>query len=67
MPTSSLDAAKNGIQLFLAVGIHPMGTPDDWPKVVDALPSYLKMSEVIGLGEIGLHVNGAPLEIIDKV
>ncbi|KKM11326.1 hydrolase TatD [Clostridiales bacterium PH28_bin88] len=52
---SMSNAAKNGIKLFLAVGIHPMGTPEDWPRVVDALPSYLKMSGVIGLGEIGLH------------
>lgn len=52
---SMSNAAKNGIKLFLAVGIHPMGTPEDWPRVVDALPSYLKMSGVLGLGEIGLH------------
>ncbi|GAW92378.1 TatD family hydrolase [Calderihabitans maritimus] len=52
---SMSNAAKNGIKLFLAVGIHPMGTPEDWPRVVDALPSYLKMSGVIGFGEIGLH------------
>ncbi|MCS5697076.1 TatD family hydrolase [Desulfofundulus thermocisternus] len=49
------NAAQNGIRLFVAVGIHPMGTPVDWPRVIDALPDYLKMSNVIGLGEIGLH------------
>ncbi|GAV21874.1 TatD family hydrolase [Carboxydothermus pertinax] len=56
MLTLSLrNAAQNGIRLFVAVGVHPMGTPEDWPRVVDALPNYLKMSNVIGLGEIGLH------------
>lgn len=52
---SMSNAAKNGIKLFLALGIHPMGTPEDWPRVVDALPSYLKMSGVTSVGEIGLH------------
>ncbi len=49
------NASQNGIKLFVAVGIHPMGTPEDWPRVIDALPSYLEMKDVIGLGEIGLH------------
>ncbi|AYO32172.1 hydrolase TatD [Biomaibacter acetigenes] len=52
---SMSNASKNGIKLYVAVGIHPMGIPDDWPRVIDALPSHLKMSGVIGLGEIGLH------------
>lgn len=56
MLTLSMDnTAQNGIKLFVAVGIHPMGTPEDWPRVIDALPSFLKMDGVIGLGEIGLH------------
>ncbi len=48
-------AAKNGIKLYITIGIHPMGIPDDWFRVIDALPDYLKMSGVVGLGEIGLH------------
>jgi hypothetical protein len=52
---STSNAAQNGIKLFVTVGIHPMGTPEDWPRVIDALPSYLNMSDVVGLGEIGLH------------
>jgi len=41
------NAAKNDIKLYVAIGIHPMGIPDDWSRVIDALPSYLKMSGVI--------------------
>lgn len=52
---STSNAAQNGIKLFVTVGIHPMGTPENWPRVIDALPSYLNMSDVVGLGEIGLH------------
>jgi len=55
------NAEKNGIKLFVAVGIHPMGIPKDWPRVIEALPNWLKMEGVIGLGEIGLH-EGSRLE-----
>ncbi|SMB99393.1 hypothetical protein SAMN00808754_2881 [Thermanaeromonas toyohensis ToBE] len=48
-------AIQNGLKLFVAVGLHPLGTPEDWPRVVEALPTYLKRAGVIGLGEIGLH------------
>lgn len=38
-----------------------MGIPEDWSKVIDAIPSFLAKENVIGLGEIGLH-KGSMLE-----
>lgn len=53
--------SKNGMDLYLAIGVHPMGIPHDWPRVIEALPSYLNRDGIIALGEIGLH-EGSKLE-----
>jgi len=49
------NAQKNGLKLFITVGIHPLGIPEDWPKVIDILPTFLEKETIIGLGEVGLH------------
>lgn len=48
-------AAKEGIELFTAVGVHPAGIPADWTRVVDKLPEFLAEPSVVAIGEIGMN------------
>ncbi|GAB6180636.1 TatD family hydrolase [Desulfotomaculum defluvii] len=50
-----------GIKLYSAIGVHPAGIPHDWTRVIDALPEYLKLENVVGLGEVGMN-QGSQLE-----
>jgi predicted metal-dependent TIM-barrel fold hydrolase len=55
-------AAKNGLKLYTAIGIHPRSISDDYHKVLDKLPELLDNVNVVAIGEIGLE-NGKELEI----
>ncbi|MEG6521638.1 TatD family hydrolase [Desulfotomaculum sp. 1211_IL3151] len=50
-----------GIKLYSTIGVHPAGIPHDWPRVIDALPDFLKIEGVVGLGEVGMN-QGSQLE-----
>mgnify|MGYP000433417451 CR=1 FL=1 len=54
-------AATVGVELFSAVGIHPVGIPDDWTRVVDRLPEFLNDDTVVAIGEIGMN-HASPME-----
>ena len=55
------NAASLGINLYSAIGVHPAGIPQDWPKVIERLPEFLKSDNVVGLGELGMN-HGTQLE-----
>lgn len=54
-------AASIGVDLYSAVGIHPVGIPSDWVRVVDRLPEFLNEEAVVAIGEIGMN-SASPLE-----
>jgi hypothetical protein len=54
-------AATCGVELFSAVGIHPVGIPDDWTRVIDRLPEFLRDDTVVAIGEVGMN-HASPLE-----
>lgn len=55
-------AAKNGLELYSAIGIHPRSISKDYHKVLDKLPELLDNIKVVAIGEIGLE-SGTELEI----
>jgi len=55
------NAANLGINLFSTIGVHPAGIPTDWPRVIEALPEFLKVEGVVGIGEVGMN-QGSQLE-----
>lgn len=46
---------NEGIKLLCAVGVHPRAIPQDYEKVIERLPEYMKEDNVIAIGEIGLE------------
>ncbi|AGL01807.1 TatD family hydrolase [Desulfoscipio gibsoniae] len=50
-------AASFGIELFSAVGVHPAGIPDDWPRVIESLPDFISSDTVVAIGEVGMNQN----------
>ncbi|TYO96225.1 TatD family hydrolase [Desulfallas thermosapovorans] len=48
-------AASFGIELFSAVGVHPAGIPEDWPRVIDSLPEFINRDTVVAIGEVGIN------------
>jgi uncharacterized protein len=48
-------AAKNGLKLYTAIGIHPRSISPDFEMVLDKLPELLKQDNVVAIGEIGLE------------
>ncbi|ADP77233.1 TatD-related deoxyribonuclease [Methanothermus fervidus DSM 2088] len=48
-------AQENGIDLYVAAGIHPRAIPTDYEKVINKLPSILNNPKVVAIGEIGLE------------
>lgn len=48
-------AAKNGLKLYNAVGLHPRSISPDFEVVLTQLPSLLENENVVALGEIGLE------------
>ncbi|MGZ7136133.1 MAG: TatD family hydrolase [Methanobacterium sp.] len=54
-------AAKNGLKLYAALGIHPRSISVDFNRALDKLPSILQNMNVVAVGEIGLE-NASQLE-----
>ncbi|MGZ7044193.1 MAG: TatD family hydrolase [Methanobacterium sp.] len=54
-------AAKNGLKLYAALGIHPRSISVDFNRALDKLPSILQNENVVAVGEIGLE-NASQLE-----
>lgn len=48
-------ALKNGLKLYVAVGIHPRSISPDYEVVLNELPKYLAGDDVVAVGEIGLE------------
>jgi len=44
-----------GIDVKVALGVHPMGYPKEWPTLIKNLPKYLDNENVVAIGETGLH------------
>jgi len=42
------------MEAYVTIGINMLQIPPDWPKVVAAMPKYLKKDKVVGIGEIGI-------------
>jgi uncharacterized protein len=55
-------AAKNGLKLFSAVGVHPRSISPDYQIVINKLPELLDNENVVAIGEIGLET-ASDLEI----
>ena len=47
--------AMAGVEVKVTVGIHPMGYPQDWRRLIEMMPRYLENRDVVGIGEVGLH------------
>lgn len=52
---------KNGLKLYVAIGIHPRSIPNNPKTVLKQLPQLLKDKNTIAIGEIGLE-RGSTLE-----
>jgi predicted metal-dependent TIM-barrel fold hydrolase len=62
MENDTIRAAKNGLKLYSAIGIHPRSISHDYQKVLDKLPELLDKNNVVAIGEIGLE-SGTELEV----
>lgn len=52
-------AASAGVQMYSALGVHPAGIPEDWPRVIERLPEFLQAGDVVAVGEIGMNQDSA--------
>ena len=59
-------AALNGIELYVAVGIHPRSICPDVERVLEELPGLLEDQRVVALGEVGLETLNEEQEDIFK-
>lgn len=48
-------AALNGIELYVALGVHPRSICPDVELVLEELPIFLEDERVVALGEVGLE------------
>jgi len=48
-------AASAGVRMYSALGVHPAGIPEDWPRVIERLPEFLQGEDVVAVGEIGMN------------
>ncbi|ENN96287.1 TatD-related deoxyribonuclease [Methanocaldococcus villosus KIN24-T80] len=44
-----------GVEVKVALGIHPMGYPKNWKILIKELPKFLDNENVVAIGEAGLH------------
>ena len=44
-----------GIDVKVTIGVHPMGYPKEWHRLIEEMPRYLEDKNVVGIGETGLH------------
>ncbi|MGB9838232.1 TatD family hydrolase [Methanothermobacter sp.] len=54
-------AARNGLKLYTALGIHPRAIPHDPERVIEKLPDILRNPSVVAVGEVGLD-SGSEIE-----
>ncbi len=54
-------AKNNGLTLKAALGLHPRSICPDYELVLENLPEFLELDEVVALGEVGLE-NASELE-----
>ncbi|MDI9437590.1 MAG: TatD family hydrolase [Euryarchaeota archaeon] len=59
-------AAANGIELFVALGVHPRSICPDVDLVLEELPLLLEDQRVVALGEVGLEMENREQEDIFK-
>ncbi|MDP6460126.1 MAG: TatD family hydrolase [Candidatus Hydrothermarchaeota archaeon] len=49
-------AARAGIELYVALGVHPSAIPEDADFLLEQLPELLKEDKVVAIGETGLEL-----------
>ena len=49
------NAKNNGIELYLAVGIHPINIPPDWRSGLNKIEEYFTLDRVVAIGEVGIN------------
>ncbi|HMK54841.1 MAG TPA: TatD family hydrolase [Methanobacteriaceae archaeon] len=59
-------AAKNGLKLYVALGVHPRSICPDIEVVLDKLPKLLQAERVVALGEVGLETTSIEEQEIFK-
>lgn len=60
-------AGKNGVELFVALGVHPRAIPKDASKIIRELPKFLDNKKVVAIGETGLdRVDKREVEMLKK-
>jgi len=55
LTTHTTRVRDRGITPHVAIGVHPLSIPRDYEQALDRLPSFLKRSSVVAIGEIGIH------------
>lgn len=55
MENDTKRAAKNGVKLYSAIGVHPRSISSDYEIVLLKLPELLDNKNVVAIGEIGLE------------
>jgi len=55
LTTHATRVRDQGITPHVAIGVHPLSIPRDYVLALDRLPSFLKRSSVVAVGEIGIH------------
>ncbi len=51
------NAKNNGIELYVAVGIHPVNIPPDWREGLGKIEEFLSQERVVAIGEVGINSN----------
>lgn len=46
--------AKHHFDSYTAIGIHTLARVDDWEELLQILPEYLSLAEVVAVGETGI-------------
>lgn len=55
LSTYRKNARENGIDLYIAIGIHPANIPPDWKKGLPIIEDYLTNENIVALGEVGIN------------
>lgn len=55
------NAKENGIELYLAIGIHPANIPPDWKNGLKMIEENISNEHVVALGEVGIN-SDRPIE-----
>lgn len=49
-------AARAGLDLYVALGVHPSAIPEDVDRLLELLPEELKVDRVVAIGEAGIEL-----------